>query len=349
MNKVSIVVPVYNMGSKIETCVQSLVKQTYKNIEIILVDDGSKDDSYAHCKALESIDSRITAYHTENQGSGPARNYGIEHASGEYIYFPDADDYLELNAIEILEKTMRENAIDLIVFGYKNISTSGKLRSVKTYPNLTLDGERIREKYSDYMTTGAKLGIQGAPWNKFFNLSIVNQYNIRYPALRRHQDEGFIARYMSHARSVHFIENVFYTYYTNDLSREWDKYPVDYIDAVTGLYQERKTNILIWNPQDKDVHELVYREYICNFIKALELSFSPKHGMDKKERLKWIGKRVEDSELCTVPVPGNIDRYRTMLLKWAKTKEYGKMYSLLWVKVQTEKSGVLTKIKRFLQ
>jgi glycosyltransferase involved in cell wall biosynthesis len=69
MNKVSIVVPVYNMGNKIETCVESLLNQTYKNIEIILVDDGSIDDSYIHCQKLELKDNRVKAYHTENRGA----------------------------------------------------------------------------------------------------------------------------------------------------------------------------------------------------------------------------------------------------------------------------------------
>ena len=92
---VSIVVPVYNMGNSLEVCVDSLLKQKYYNIEIVLVDDGSRDNSLEVCYKLQKRDSRIQVYHTENRGSGPARNTGIEKATGRYIYFPDADDKLE--------------------------------------------------------------------------------------------------------------------------------------------------------------------------------------------------------------------------------------------------------------
>lgn len=238
MDKVSIVVPVYNMGSKIEKCVHSLMEQTYKNIEIILVDDGSRDDSFAHCKELALEDCRIVAYHTENMGSGPARNYGISHATGRYIYFPDADDYLEPNAIDVMVNAMGVGDVDLVVFGYKNIGVSGKILKVKTYPELIQRGVNIRANYSDYMTTLSKLGIQGAPWNKFFDMNVIREHNISYPPLGRHQDEGFIASYMTHTTCVHFITDVLYTYYTNDLKKEWDKYPVTYIEAVCGLYNE---------------------------------------------------------------------------------------------------------------
>lgn len=150
---VSIVIPVYNMGDRIQTCVKSLMEQEYSNIEILLIDDGSKDDSLNRCRNLELQDSRIHVFHTENQGSGPARNYGIEHANGEYIYFPDADDYLEKEAIGILVDAISKQDCDLVVFGYKNVGTSGKQISIKEYPEMIQDGEIIRNDYADYMGT----------------------------------------------------------------------------------------------------------------------------------------------------------------------------------------------------
>ena len=96
---VSIVVPIYNMGNTLERCVNSLLYQSYSNIEILLIDDGSTDNSLEICNELKKKDSRILVYHTENRGSGPARNTGIENANGRYIYFPDADDKLEKDSI----------------------------------------------------------------------------------------------------------------------------------------------------------------------------------------------------------------------------------------------------------
>lgn len=335
MSLVSIVVPVYNMGTKISKCVDSLLKQTYSNLEIILVDDGSKDDSLKRCKEIAERDSRVRVYHTENRGSGPARNYGIEHAKGDYVYFPDADDFIAENTISVLIKATK--GYDLVVFGYKNIDFDGNLKNVKRYPELVKTGDEIRKNYSDYMTTSSFLGIQGAPWNKFFSLDLIKANGISFPALRRHQDEGFIARYMTFVERVHFIPDVLYTYYTNDLSREWDKYPVDYIDAVIGLLQERKSNILLWNQFDTTTHDMVYREYICNFIKALELSFSPKFGFNITKRWEWM--MTQRERIVQIDSVDKIDYYHSLAYSLLKDKSIF-LYLLLWVKVWIEKNDL---------
>ncbi|MDU4789071.1 MAG: glycosyltransferase family 2 protein [Clostridium sp.] len=346
MEKVSIIVPVYNMGNKIEICVKSLLNQTYENIEIILIDDGSKDDSLEHCKSLAESDKRVKAFHTANRGAGPARNYGIKQASGKYIYFPDADDFIEKQAIEILVSEMKNGYNDLVVFGYKNVNQKGVEVSTKKYPELEQEAVEIRLNYSEYMTTVSRLGIQGAPWNKFFSLDVIKKYNISYPDLRRHQDEGFIARYMNHAKKVRFISDIFYTYYTNDLKKEWDKYPVDYIEAVKGLHCERKMNVLTWNPEDTITHDLVQKEYICGIIKALELSFSPKFDFDKKKRVAWIKKTVDDTGISELDIPICLGKYQKTVLNIIKKKSYRLLYLLLHIKVLVEKNGIICVVRK---
>ncbi|WP_195986700.1 glycosyltransferase [Clostridium sp. D53t1_180928_C8] len=346
MNKVSIIVPIYNMGSKLEICVKSLIMQTYKNIEIILVNDGSTDDSASICERVKEKDSRIQVFHTINMGSGPARNYGISRASGVYVYFPDADDYIEPNTIEILEKIMREGNHDLVVFGFKSVLKNDKVKKIKRYPDIIKYGDEVRNDYADYMTISSEYGIQGAPWNKFFNMKLIKQHNIKYPNLRRHQDEGFIARYMTYANSIHFIPDVLYTYYTNDLSSEWDKYPIDYIEAVKGLYAERNKNILTWNPNNKTVKELVYREFICGVIKSLELSFSPKFRLDKKNRIEWIKDTVNSSQLLENELPICLGLYQKIIYKLIKGKYFKLAYILMYFKVEVQKNGLLKYIHK---
>lgn len=338
---VSIVIPIYNMGKKIEICTKSILNQTYKNIEVIMVDDGSTDDSFLHCKKLETQDQRITVIHTENRGSGPARNEGIACAKGDYIYFPDADDYIEPDAIQILVDAMEDTSCDLIVFGYKNIGTSGKLISIKKYENATVLAQRARDDYSDYFSANGSLTIQGAPWNKFFNLKLIKEHNILYPSLRRHQDEAFISRYVNIANSIAFISDVLYSYYVNDLNRQWDKYPVDYIEAVCGLFDERKTNVLLWNKLDNKTHELVYKEYICGVIKALELSFSPKFGFGKKQRKAWIKNVIDKSDICDISIPDGIGKYQRFMFKIILHRHFELLYQMLKLKVYIEKNNWL--------
>lgn len=343
---VSIVVPVYNMGNSIEECVKSLIEQDYKEIEIILVDDGSKDDSFIRCKELEKQDSRIITYHTENRGSGPARNYGIEHASGRYIYFPDADDKLEHDAISILVQSMSQDNYDLVVFGYRSIDTKGNIIFEKVYPEMCRQGEKVRENYSDYMGSTRKYGIQGAPWNKFFDLEIIKKNNIEYPPLRRHQDEGFIGRYMCYVNKIHFIPQILYIHYTNDLKKEWDKYPVDYIDAVIGLYKTRKETILTWNEKDVKTKNIIRSEYICNVIKALEMSYSPKMKLNSKKRKEWVLKQVHKAGIDIITVPENLGRYQRIVLSMLQNNKIFYALMIMRIKVEVEKSGIINWLRR---
>lgn len=343
---VSIVVPIYNMGNLIERCVESLIDQTYKNIEIILIDDGSKDNSLSVCRKLEKKDNRIKVFHTENKGSGPARNTGIDNASGDYIYFPDADDFLEKDAICKMMAAISSSNCDTLVFGYKSINIKGNMVYKKEYPKCIKAGEDIRRYYSNYVGAQRPLGIQGAPWNKCFSLNLIKKYHIEFPALRRHQDEGFIARYMTYAKKIEFISDSLYIHYVNDLRKEWDKFPVDYIDSVIGLYETRKETILSWNEKDKETRKIINHEYICTVIKALELSFSPKMGFSKKERLKWIKEQFVRSNIGKMTIPSSLDRYHKLILNNLKAGRYQLALCFMHFKIIVEKNGLLHIFRR---
>lgn len=338
---VSIVVPVYNMGNSLKVCVDSLLKQDYSNIEILLIDDGSKDNSLEICNKLKKEDSRIRVYHTENRGSGPARNTGIENAAGHYIYFPDADDKLKEDAISILVKAMENGKYDLVVFGYESIGSNEKVMLRKEYPEMVKEGESVRQDYSDYVASTRKYGIQGAPWNKFFSLDVVKKYSIEYPPLRRHQDEGFISRYVCHVKKIHFIKDILYSHYLNDLKKEWDKYPVDYVDAVIGLYKTRKETILTWNKEDRKTKAIVEHEYICNIIKAFELSYSPKMKLNSNERLEWLKKQIKRSQLLNITLPTSLGHYQKLVFNLLKKRSLNMAISIMHFKIIIEKNGWL--------
>lgn len=338
---VSIVIPIYNMGDSLEVCVDSLLEQNYPNIEILLIDDGSKDNSLEICNNLKIKDNRIRVYHTENRGSGPARNTGIENAVGRYIYFPDADDKLKEDAISILVKAMENGKYDLVVFGYESIDYNENVILRKQYPEMEKEGDLIRKDYSDYVVSTRRYGIQGAPWNKFFDLDVVKKYSVEYPPLRRHQDEGFISRYVCHVNKIHFIKDVLYSHYINDLKKEWDKYPVDYVDAVIGLYKTRKETILTWNKEDRKTKAIVEHEYICNIIKAFELSYSPKMNLNSNERLEWLKKQIERSQLLNITLPTSLGHYQKLVFNLLKKRSFNMAISIMHFKIIIEKNGWL--------
>ena len=298
---VSIIIPIYNMEKSLEKCVRSILKQDYKNIEVILVDDGSKDNCYAICEKLREEDFRVECIHTENQGSGPARNIGIAMSKGRYLYFADADDVVEPGAISVLVNAMCNGRYDLVVFGYRYVSQDGSRNFVKKYEPHEAEGSVIRKDYGDYFGMYSPFGIQGAPWNKFFDGETVRKYQIEYPPLRRHQDEGFISRYVTYCKRVRFIPEVLYTYHQNTVSMRFEKFPVDYIEVVAGLNDVYNDTIMKWNPEDHDTHEQVKKSIYYKMIEALEYSYSPKMGLNFFSRIRWVAEQCRVKQLADYP------------------------------------------------
>ena len=132
---VTIVLPIYNVEKYLNRCINSIVNQTYKNLEIILVDDGSPDKCSQMCDEWEKKDTRIKVVHKQNEGLGMARNTGIENATGDYICFFDSDDYLELTAIEKLYKLAKKTDSDIVTYGYSKVDDSGNIYE-KSIPNV---------------------------------------------------------------------------------------------------------------------------------------------------------------------------------------------------------------------
>lgn len=342
---ISIIIPIYNMAKYLKGCVSSICKQDYGSFELILVDDGSTDDSLALCRRFAALDERIEVYHQENKGPGPARNLGIEHASGKYALFLDADDLLHEGALSTLIQASEDGFYDLLVFGFCSKLFEGNVISEKKYPAFTCEGETVRQSYGDYIGDGASLRIQGAPWNKLFSLDIIRKHKVEYPSLHRHEDEVFIGRYMCFAEQIRFLPEVLYTHYVSDICLQWTKYRADYISDVIGNYKDRKRNILRWNPADTRTREHVEKEYIDTALRALEMSFAPKFGFDPSQRLAWMKDTVKQANLSAFAVPSCVGRYKKLQMRLIQMGKYKQLYAVLWLKIQMEKNGWLYKIK----
>lgn len=123
---ISVIVPVYNVEEYLDRCCESLVNQSYQNIEIILIDDGAKDKSGVLCDKWQERDRRITCIHKENEGVSAARNEGIRVAKGEYITFVDADDWIDLDTYEVVAEQLMKDQVDIVKFGYQKVQ-NGKV------------------------------------------------------------------------------------------------------------------------------------------------------------------------------------------------------------------------------
>ena len=201
--KFSIIVPVYNAEKYLKECIESLVNQTYKNIEIILVNDGSKDNSFNICQEYASKDSRIILINQENQGVSETRNNALKIASGEYIQFVDSDDLCELDMIENIAQEIVDN--DILVFGYKNLYKDSLEDNICFDEINTID--ILQEKL---FSCGSVLGFL---WNKTFKASVIKDNDIRMKKdLKFAEDLVFVLEYLKYCSKVKNIKKSLYRY-----------------------------------------------------------------------------------------------------------------------------------------
>ena len=219
---ISVIVPVYNCEKSLNLTVDSLLMQTYQNIEIILVDDGAKDGSGYLCDQYAQKDKRITVVHQNNRGGANARNTGIRTVQGEYISFVDAGDYVEHNIYESLIPYVEAN-IDLIDFPFYTKNHSGRFDSIcKVEKNMVFSRNFIeREMMPCLLNIKDNPIINNPPicfmWKYLYKKSIVNDNHLLLDEKRKKwQDKGFVLKYVDCCESIIFYDKPLITYVCSD-------------------------------------------------------------------------------------------------------------------------------------
>lgn len=207
MKLITVIIPVYNVKPYLSKCLESVGKQSYKNLEIILVDDGSDDGSFSICKEFSKRDSRIKLYHTKNLGLSHARNVGLDHANGEYIVFVDSDDYIHENMIS----TMMDKAedADLVICNYKKVLNDTKKEIPQDAKCLKDDSWNYKQFWEHYYLKNLN-GFCCVAWNKLYKRKLFK--NIRYPINEIHEDEYIINDIVSRCNKIKIINDVLYYY-----------------------------------------------------------------------------------------------------------------------------------------
>lgn len=207
MNKqplVSVIIPVYNAEKYLRKCIEQISSQTYTNTEIILVDDGSSDNSLSICREYSAKDSRIRVFTKENAGVSSARNMGMDEATGQWIMFLDSDDWLENNAIEKLVTTASDNEADVVLFEYSVDYPDG--RSV-VHQHKNLEG-KMSIQNAVYHTIS---GTNRFAWSKFYKREFVS--STRFDENIHHgEDTLFACLVMAKCKSAYFLANPLYRY-----------------------------------------------------------------------------------------------------------------------------------------
>ena len=227
---ISVVVPIYNVEQYLERCINSILQQTYQNLEIILVDDGSPDNSGVICDSYLSLDQRIKVIHKKNGGLSDARNAGLEIASGEFIAFIDSDDTIMPEMIEKLYQRIDTDRSDMAFCGYRQVSPNGDILSEVFLPDNVLTGfDALKVSYEDQGV------LYTIACNKLYKKHLFQ--DIRYPVGKYHEDEFTTYLIIDQCNRVSVVKEALYIYYQRDDSIMQETYSVRRLDGVEASYK----------------------------------------------------------------------------------------------------------------
>lgn len=307
MTKISIIIPVYNGEKYIKKCLDSIKSQTFQDYEVLIINDGSKDNTK---KIIETYleDDRFKLYNRTNHGIGSSRNFGIEKSKGNYICFIDSDDYVDLNYLEKLYTKINSDKLDMVVCNYIELNEELNIEKkvkINEFANTTIN------KNPELL-----LEINKSPWNKIYKKNIIK--NIKFPENLKYEDTEFLLKVMKNAKIGYINEYLnYYIIHSNSETTTMDKRVFDILTIIKNIrdfYENSNSNI---------------KEYINRMTLQILTTYTiqQKYQKDKKLANKFINNAFEYIE-------DNIPNY--------KQNEYFK--SLNKIKSLIKKNKNLTKL-----
>lgn len=307
MLKISVIIPVYNVEQYLSRCVDSVLNQTLKDIEIVLVDDGSPDNSPEICDNYKKTDERVKVVHKKNGGLASARNAGLSVASGKYIFFLDSDDWLESDGLQTLYDTAEKFNVDLV-----------KYRAIRTgWPGLPQDApcmvepiRELRDGYYDrdqiikeiyprlFATSQLTMGAVVGAWGALYNFKFLKDNKLKfYENVKFSEDLIFSANVMKHAKSFYFIDKAgVYHYFYNDtsISKSFREGRWESCKALISLFEKDFKN----NKEFDFSNEIYYLKWFCVLLSINERRFIS----DKNQKFKYCKKIINDPIVRNLPL-----------------------------------------------
>lgn len=282
---ISIVVPVYNVEPYLRKCIESIIQQTYKNIEILLIDDGSKDNSGKICDDFAKEDARIKVIHKKNGGLSDARNVGIDNAKGEYITFIDSDDYISSGYIKYLYNLLVAYNADISICEFEYITESGKrLNHVQDNNNISLFDKRN----ALYELLDSKL-FSNSAWAKLYKTSLFD--NIRYPVGKLYEDVDTTYRVFMRSNKIVFGAQIHYYYLYRIGAISKQKFTEQRMDAIY-FAETMVDKITEQYPDLIKIGKCRLFDFYITILKMLDSNKSSDYYKKIKIKLKQVRKTV---------------------------------------------------------
>lgn len=305
MDKVSIVVPVYNTKKEyLDECIYSALNQDYKNIEVLIIDDGSKEDTAKLCDAYMKVDSRVKVIHKENEGVSVARNIGIEEATGDWVFFLDSDDWIEKDSFANIYEYEKYDIVafkQIFLKGSKNTISDIEYNKV-TYIEKKSDFEKVIKKM---LINNDLTSTMGMTTSKLYRIDFLKQYNIRFKKeIVFREDTIFNISAFKNAKKMEFVNKLVYNYRINDFSVTQTK-DTKYIknneklirtckEVLDGEYLDEYYAFVIWQLNYMFIKN-VFCDNIsnkCILVKEI-LKYEEYQNAIKNVKLKLLSKRKQ--------------------------------------------------------
>ena len=308
MSLLTIIMPVYNAEDTLPDALQGIMSQTYKNLEVLLVDDGSAKGVERLVRKVTGEDERFQIITQKHAGSGAARNAALQVASGTYVYFADADDVMAPEAAGTMVHKMNDPGTDLLTFGYRQINRKTGAATEISAEEGRFSGEQIRSDFTR-CTAQSPCKVLGSCWNKCFRMDLIKEYGVVFPDLQRNEEEVFIMRYIEHVQDVYNIPDILYNFYPIDLQRAWKRLPEHFCEEVELFRKERLAFAKSWNCDTPEVREFIAQEYWGKMMLGLKLCFNPEKKAGYGEfvrRVRMLMKGLSDTGRVPDSVSGSI-------------------------------------------
>lgn len=284
---ITVIIPVYNAEKYIAECLESLINQTYKNLEIIVINDGSKDNSGTICDQYKEKDSRIQVIHKENGGVSLARNSGLEIAKGKYIAFVDGDDYLDKEYFEKMLKILKEKQVDIVLCGFNRVYDNN-IEKVTKGKSLIMNKE---EFLTDILNVQGGAGIVHS---KLWKKEVIQGTNFD-KNIKIGEDSYFCIQAVKNVNNVYVLDEALYNYRFNNESAV-RKYKKDFPDLCLTSMKIAKKYIEKEYNNNKNIIKK-FNNYIAYHILLIIVNYC----FNNENKLNWIGQIKCLKEVCKVP------------------------------------------------
>lgn len=295
---ISVIVPVYNVEKYLRQCLDSLLQQSYRDLEIIMINDGSKDSSGEICEEYAGKYPHFKVIHKKNAGLGMARNTGLEHITGQYVTFVDSDDYLDKDAIETLYRGLTENQVDMCKAGFRRVQDDGKVLLNRIYQNTIYKGVEAKNGLLPRMIGSSPSqhdSVEMCVCGAIYNVAPIRAHNLCFPSEREliSEDLVFNIDYMQYANGACLIKEMGYNYRVNLRSLS-TSYRADRFEASRHFYVEMKKKLISLG-YDKNTMLRLDRMFFVYLRMCISQENGKKGNRTKQDNLKKIREICSDS------------------------------------------------------